>query len=322
MSFATTFKPTLQQRRFDSIAWLIHGDDTCGAAAFDGKQLLLATNKQNESELVKLIRQHLVTVVKSSMEYYELAKGKKLVAETLSVQYEKLKAEHYEKIETIKASLPFLTEFYSATDLIKYFVRSLKKITKSIRHTCLKEYCSQCHDLLPQELIDAIQQERINFIKYTTQLKCNLHAELNVINFLYKEKVLFGSNQEHYIGISRRCCKTCENIIKAINAAYGNKNDSNVLEIVHVRDMGHKNSYPAFIPDFLKKNPNIQDEFLKLYGFSPSNMSKENKRGYIKDIFNQPEHYAIHPNDNNMNQFHEMSDSASDTDSIESIFHH
>jgi hypothetical protein len=40
-------------RRMDSIAWLIQGDEQCGAVGFDGKSLLLATNSQEQTEYVQ-----------------------------------------------------------------------------------------------------------------------------------------------------------------------------------------------------------------------------------------------------------------------------
>src|ERR1700761_2397010 len=41
-----------EKRRLDSLAWLIQGDAKCGAAGFDGKNLLLATNDDVVSNLV------------------------------------------------------------------------------------------------------------------------------------------------------------------------------------------------------------------------------------------------------------------------------
>lgn len=63
-----------KKRRLDSIAWLIQGDDKCGAAYFDGQTLLLATNKQEKSVIVQSTIDYLCCVAILSEEFQSITK--------------------------------------------------------------------------------------------------------------------------------------------------------------------------------------------------------------------------------------------------------
>src|SRR5262249_21694996 len=51
-----------KNRRLDSIAWLIQGNDVCGASFFYGKYLFIATNKSQASLLTQKVLDYLKEV--------------------------------------------------------------------------------------------------------------------------------------------------------------------------------------------------------------------------------------------------------------------
>lgn len=248
---STLFLPPPQQRRFDSIAWLIQGNDTCGAAAFDGKQLLLATNQTEASPLVNAVIHYLQEVAQTS------AKSPKDES-----SYKALKAQHVIAMEAVvrcakageswgKGNLYMQNRQYR-----ECFHRALKKITCSIRHSYFKEYLkellSKHDDTLPSDVLDALQAGRITFISGNQ----GLHAELKIV------EQLKDNPQKIYLGISKRCCLECERAIQAFNFVYHGKIGENVFL---ARDKGHLSHFPAQVPFFLQNDLRVQKEFLELY---------------------------------------------------------
>lgn len=237
-----------KKRRFDSIACLIQGDDKCGAACFIPASkdrvaiLLLATNETSSSLLVDNAVKYLTDVSKFILDFPKIIKEKEILK---------------------KFAMTNVNEYAKNKKYKKAFSRALDKIPESMALSMVDP--SHKRALAPA-LDKAIKEQAICFIEGT-----KVHAELKIIQYLW-EKNLLSSGNIYYVGISKKCCKNCECTIQAVNNIYKNPLKEDVLKdeiveeknIIDVRGKGHQKVYDGEIPEFLKKDGQLQNEFLKI----------------------------------------------------------
>ncbi|WP_039457422.1 hypothetical protein, partial [Candidatus Jidaibacter acanthamoebae] len=122
-------------------------------------------------------------------------------------------------------------------------------------------YSDPTHDnAFSQELVGTIEKRRYRFI----QGKERVHAEMKIIQKLMESRKISSRTaveEQIYIGISKRCCLKCEEMIKAINEAAEELKYASIRELIGVRDV-HKQVFPAGIPKFVELGDNtLKDEF-------------------------------------------------------------
>jgi hypothetical protein len=247
-----------EKRRFDSIAWLIQGDATCGASYFDGHTLWLATNENKRSELVKVIIKHLKNVAEAYAKLQGKFDDKKL--NEIKLEVSKL----CDKVKNYASSSKDCT-LYNNPQYKAAFNRALTKVTRSIKNS----YIAPAHKkAFSQKLRKAIEENRIIFLEgsYTKQrTDREVHAELKIVHNCIN-KGLFKDSHCH-IGVSKTCCGNCTNTIKAVNNSRKLKlsdNDKHA-EIPQITVSGHhEEPFPAAIPAFLETQEDIKKEFLRL----------------------------------------------------------
>jgi hypothetical protein len=231
------------KRRFDSIAILIQGDAVCGASCFDGDNLLLATNRAEKTELVLRVQQYLKKIAQKSSEKLDHAVFWKHINQL--------------KAELINYVRMYVHLFQESKTYQERFISALNKVTSSIKYAFQK-----AHDpaAFPFKMAEAIRKGKFIFLEpsTTTKKKRSLHAEMQIMDYLYlKNRKEFDSQNQIYLGISKKCCANCEVAIKAVNTLRNNR-------FVEVRGEGHGFSFAADIPVFLKADVKIRKEFLVL----------------------------------------------------------
>ncbi len=256
-----------KDRRLDSLAWLIQGDDVCGATCFDGECLLLATNKSDSKFLLSVIDYLQGTAV--------LARKKRDNGEKFS------------RKQTMENFKPRLSCFYKYAEteinllrnndiFKKAFMDALEKLTRSIVYYYLR---SNSQSAFSKEFIETIEQrQRILIPPKENHRYQNIHAELKILQGLIDRRKL---SMHSYIGVSKRCCRNCSIIIKALNNVLKVNLDGLKDSKGYFETRGsHSNLYPSGIPAFLHeftnkpKHPlkNLEKEFLRL---SKANTLKE-----------------------------------------------
>jgi hypothetical protein len=245
-----------QDRRFDSIGWLIQGDDKCGASCFDGKNLLLSTNAKKQSELSKIIVAYMVWVAKSSAEliveiknsFEDLDRRLEIAAKIIH-KWTDQKKECKKRIGLILSFAENEIKLYRENKEYKEaFTDSLNKITRSIRHSYLKP---ESEKALPKALVNALKKRQVLYLG-----ESNIHAELKIVQKLIDTKGL--PKTQRYIGISKRCCRNCMAAIKIVNLIVKNNLKEDVGEDRYsftVRDDGHNQHFLSQIPSFLREEP-------------------------------------------------------------------
>lgn len=258
--------PPRKDRRLDSLACLLQGDNVCGAACFDGKSLLAATNHANDFHHMQQVFNFLQDIAESS--FQSANKSHKLKSSEKSTHYKDLQLLH-DKMKTnflkyAHKNVTLLTNHeYKAN-----FTTALTKIIRSIRHTYFEGNIKlQENTSMPTEIVEAVRLNKIDYLS-ATELNhsifyntINPHAELKITQKLYDDNRL-NQNQSVYIGISKRCCRNCEKTIAATNYVKGQ--NSGIVEQILVRDEGSSYPFPADYPLFLLKDKAIQAKFLQL----------------------------------------------------------
>ena len=249
-----------QARRLDSIAWLIQGDNKCGAAYFDGNKLFLATNKKDSSPIVKEVIGHLYYVAHKSQALEESG----LSPETIS----KFKKDIKKSADILLGELKN-SDMYSNDKFAIDVTEALYKVTDSIIASYIEP---GGHTAISQELKEAIRKKCIEFVSGNRASNDkDIHAEMKLAQKLLETR---NTNAESalsnpYIGISKSCCLKCDHIIKAINQVIDPpiqeilmKKEGPLVparaseQLVAVRQEGHLNAYPCGIPQFLEPTDN------------------------------------------------------------------
>ncbi|AIF82024.1 hypothetical protein I862_07350 [endosymbiont of Acanthamoeba sp. UWC8] len=233
-----------KSRRLDSIGALIEGANPCGAAYFDGRTLLLATNNNIESELIRDIKRLLTYIsVSSELQYSDREKP----------DYYEWKNEVVQNIDDIKEK--YRRSFESKGRYYRQFSDALEKVTNSI----ILAYSNPSDErAFTTGFVRALVERRYAFIEG----KQNVHAELKIIQHLMEEKRIGrreAAEESIYIGVSKRCCLKCEKMIEAINEAAEEMGFSAIEELISIRGI-HRQIFPATIPDFIDYNNNILEE--------------------------------------------------------------
>jgi hypothetical protein len=256
MAKASIDKIPPQKRRLDSIAWLIQGDDKCGAAFFDGNTLRLATNAPYETSLVKATKIHLMYIAKiaeelsSNLDKMPKELGDKDITKNIEQFKKKVdKSQALWKVEIEKSKL------YNGNPSFRNDVDdAIIKITNSISASFIKE---SNHKAFPIALAYAIRDGRIVYAGEGPGInREDIHAEMRLAYDLLTN--LKKSNLEIYFGTSKKCCFTCEAMIAAIEQATEEieKRKTNI----EVREPGHGKNFPAAIPQFITE-PAFSESF-------------------------------------------------------------
>lgn len=230
------FKVSAEKRRYDSISVLIQGDAVCAACCFDGQNLILATNQGVETELVK----NVITYLK----------------EVATQSWTKNNLKNTDKSRLIKYMQSNINLMNNKT-FESRFQASLDKVTHSLNCTYVKPDATAA---FPLEVAEAIRNGNVIFLTQKKQniKKHTIHAEMQILDHLYFDpRKILNTEENVYIGISKKCCANCETAIQAINAV-------KMVNIIEVRGSGHGFSFSADIPRFLKGDVKIKAEFLKL----------------------------------------------------------
>jgi hypothetical protein len=210
----------LQERRLDSIAWLIQGNDICGSAYFDGDKLLLATNKQEHSPIVTEVIEHLYYVARKSEEL-----KLQLDRDPPTVDYNIFKKKIDNSVNKLRDQIRKVN-LYGTNDTFKKDVDgALNKVTDSIIASYLDPEGSTVvppnkNTALDPQLMDAIRKRNIEFVP--GDLASNgkdIHAEMKLVQKLFEKRKVDKSSADRnpYIGVSKRCCVKCSAVIKSIN---------------------------------------------------------------------------------------------------------
>jgi hypothetical protein len=226
---------TMLVNRLDTISLLIQGNDVCGSASFDGENLLLATNKTEQSPLVKSVKEFFTFVAKKGKEIEQSPEREEVVRKEIAEKTDQLVAAHKTQVGS---NQPQSAEDYRT---------SLNKITKSILATYIEPHY---RDTLSKEFSTAIENRQYNFIPGEE----GAHAEMKIAGKLLETKKL--DNQNVVVGISKRCCENCGHMIEAINEVKGFKGGG-IKEIIAMQEEGTPLIINTRIPTFLRNDSTI-----------------------------------------------------------------
>lgn len=289
----TNILPPASQRRLDSIAYLIQGNTACGAMAFDGAHLILATNdpyvKQGDDpKEVQTIHDQLIDKVKQFLQ--DIAETSHNAQADHSVSQKALKLAHNRSAENLEYFVKSNVSLYTTNKIYrKHFQKALSKVCLAIRHSYFKDIKAY-HDILPWDLVEAIRCGSILlFIGHDPKLH-GVHAELKVLQFLHSNK---KSLHSIYIGISKKTCLNCENTIAAYNECSKLKVISNPEaqeeseeNVLFIREEGHKNPFRAVPPPFFTTDLKLQIAFLEKNHVRPTYSTSKNAK-FIQQFFSK-----------------------------------
>lgn len=261
------------QKLLDYLACLTRGNEDVAAVCFDGQKLLFANNYQKKSEIFQIIKDHLILVASTSYDLKEKSKNYAInltegkieswqYGIKIAKEYKKQKDKCKRSIDNIMRYAERELDLFKAGDgnYIEVFTVSLKHVTRSIRHSFLY---SNSPLKLDEEIIKAIIEDgdnNIDFIKVPfispfidKGYVVRMHAEMQLLEHMLSKE----QKPNFYIGVSKKCCKTCEKIIDAVN-------EVNQTQIT-VRGKSAE-YFPAHWPPFLENKPLISKTFLHLMG--------------------------------------------------------
>lgn len=278
----------LQQRRLDSLAWLIQGDDTCGAAYFDGSHILLATNNNKRSDLITKVVGYFIAIAKDSQKLsQQLANGDKIKSRQAIQIY---KASCHKRMEELHNYVELHIELYANNIYRNAFRIALKKLTHSLQCVYLKPENENAMDKTFSEAIRNAQLKFITVNQSTMQSTEHVHAEMKIVDYLLGKNKL---NNRAYIGISKKCCKQCTMAIKAVNHVKKStiqEGDGPVeIDTINIRD-SHGYYFKADCPAFLEQNLQIQAKFLELMNVQTLREAFNKKDAYV------PASHQVHLN--------------------------
>jgi len=242
-------KPSRNESNYlDCLARLLKGTETCVAVFFDGEKLLIASNKKRpkhaEYYIEKLstfindpfngiaynlliesaIKQIIFYCIKNNSFEIEDLKAKYLKESNVSSSFKTfLKVmEEYSKLGESKIS----GEIKVIPDLFKKVFEEIKEQQESnVDEAKLMWFClSPLYDTnsfvnavfngkVDLKIVKAIKEKRVEYIDE----KENVHAEMKIINKLYKNNKLNGKGG--HIGISKLTCAPCWITIDLLNNA-------------------------------------------------------------------------------------------------------
>lgn len=247
-----------RNRRLDSLAWLIQGDETCGAAYFDGECLLLATN-EHEPLFVHQVIKHLKHIATQAA--LKKSRGEEYIPKVTKKEFESANSEFY--VNATK-TIRHLTKDQIFT---RDFVDALNKITRSIIYSYLRPKSKKAFPLKLSEIIrnnpgKILFPKNRGYPQYKT-----IHAELKIIQWLIDNNRLFRSG---YIGVSKKCCVNCSNAITALNRVLKTSLTERFFDTRGFHDNLYPSAIPAFIYEFTKRPQHrlrgIEAEFCRLSG--------------------------------------------------------
>ena len=265
-------------RRFDEIAAILAYQNIDGkikgniSVCFDGKNILFASNSQI-----------IYSAQKKCLDYLQYL---------TTVDY---KREHlYNEINLKRQDL-----YNNFSEFKKRFKIHLLRLEGSIIAGIIgndKETQKKVTDLLffgnsnftrpkaafPTEYVQAFAKG----VKIILAENESIHSELKIIEYLINEyRSIRKDIPNIYMGNDKKCCLTCENIIKAFNNAVGRGTEISFgdtlksTDRIVTRDLlttghGHGSNYPAPIPSFIINPKNAFETIIRQEFFRLSNTTK------------------------------------------------
>jgi hypothetical protein len=238
MSSTGSNTPSLQNRRLDSLAFMLEGGQTCAATSFDGKSFVFATNKNQNSDFHMKVINYVIFLVTTFSAVTEKS-DRKQISRGIFEMREALTGYINDNQETMKID----------SDSISLLERAFDKVSDAIIAAYLDPESGRS---LPPQQVNAIKAhaiKRISLEGYGN--KGDLHAEMKIAAHLIQEGLRKCENS-YYVGISKKCCKNCEAVIKAINTLWKGALVEG-LQSIEVRGPGHQLPYPSQIPPVFKE---------------------------------------------------------------------
>jgi hypothetical protein len=271
---------SIQQRRMDQLAYLLEGSTTCSAACNIGNTFLIASNalfKRTREDNQSL--KHICTI----MEYFKaVAKDAKLNSEARCSLMESICRM---QIKTLKGAIQVPPEYIAAVipngaqiqmdlesllreqkDLFKKnpialttafaFMSKIFPRVRKIENSILKAASNDFSEISSDQL-QAFKnfsfefEERENSFILLEEVKQNVHAEAQILTKIIEMALAGNSPLEVYIGISKRCCSDCNDLLLAADNVLFEK------KAIHVKFEG---SHGA---SFEWTKPSIFDKRLK-----------------------------------------------------------
>lgn len=282
--------PPANQRRFDSLAILIQGNEVCSACCFGGGHLIFSNNLGLRTSFFNLVLAFLQTVARKSREESDYANFLKFVLELKT----KLRGYANNQVALMRTSKIYATRFKVA----------LNKVTRSLY---LAYHDPNHPTAFSIEMAEAIRLGQIIFLKRDSKrAQKNLpHAELQIVDYIFANHAnLLIEGQEVYVGVAKKCCGNCEDAILTLNQFMGSR-------VIAVRGDGHGFNFGAGIPEFLKSNKELEAIFLVRRGCDTLEQAFVNDSGIIsgEDQLLTPSSSVI-----DSSSAHESTQSAEDDD--------
>ncbi len=255
-----TESPPASQRRFDSLAILIQGNEVCSACCFDGSRIIFANNLGLRTSFFNLVLNYLQAVTQVARIQSDYARFLQSVGDLKT----KLRGFANKQVRLIQTSKIYANRFKIA----------LNKVTRSLY---LAYHDSRNPAGFSVEMAEAIRLGQIVFLKKDHRnLQKNLpHAELQIVDYVYlHQKNLLLQGLEIYVGVAKKCCGNCEDAILTLNELMG-------CRVIAVRGDGHGFNFGAGIPEFLKSNNELEKIFLARRGRETLEQAFVNDSGII-----------------------------------------
>jgi hypothetical protein len=237
-----------EKRRLDSLAWMVHGGNKCGAAYFNGITLSLATNAPHETDLAKATKIHLMYVAQAAKELAgsiqmlqsdpKFPQGLKEKAIIDCIKQFKENIEQSIKFWQVDRDAEMAARGEIIPTLITNVNHAIVKTTTSLIESFIRPGSPYAHS---EDLTDAIFKGRISYVTAGIGInqRDDIHAEMKLA-FAMLLNIKLVKNTEVYVGTSKRCCFACEAMLQAIAEEARIK--------IETREGGHQIHFPAAIP--------------------------------------------------------------------------
>ena len=252
--------PPASQRRFDSLAILIQGNEVCSACCFDGSRVIFANNLGLRTSFFNLVLNYLQAVTQICRIDSDYANFSKSVGDLKT----KLRGFAKKQVRLIQTNKIYANRFRIA----------LNKVTRSLY---LAYHDPNNPTAFSVEMAEAIRLGQIVFLKKDLKhsQKSLPHAELQIVDYLYVHQTnLLVEGLEVYVGVAKKCCGNCEDAILTLNEFMESR-------VIAVRGDGHGFNFGAGIPVFLKSNKDLEVMFLARRGRETLEQAFVNDSGII-----------------------------------------
>jgi len=219
---------------YDYLAMAIQGREKCGASAFDGQKIVLATNKtgthEHHPQLMDAAKSYLSFVAKAAIE-----------AKT----HPDMKQKKEEILTKLRALVDLGTQEFSATtpdrrlqDLYRHnSTKALNHVTDDIFAGALGQAGG-----FSEKAVKAMANNQFTLAQDQGLDGGDLHAELKIAQHLIDHR----RSGQHTIGTSKKLCNPCGAVFEAVKT-------SNVpceFTEVQVHEGYYRSAYPRFLVDY------------------------------------------------------------------------